>query len=109
MAFTPGSTETDTNGTTNVTAVAAPASGVQRQISQIIVHNVDTAVATVNFYYNTNGTVRRIKQEASVAVGGSAIISGLVLDATTDSIEVDLGGAHTTTAPTIVATWADFS
>jgi hypothetical protein len=108
MAFTPGSNETDTNGTTNVTAVAAPAASTQRQVSQVVVHNVDTVAAVANVYYNTNGTVRRTHR-VTLQVGESMIVGGFVLDATTDSIEVDLDAAHATTAPTVVSTYADVS
>lgn len=107
MAFTPGSNEGDTNGTTNVTAVAAPAANTQRQVSQIVVHNVDTVPTTANIYYNTNGTVRRV-YKVTLGVGETLTLGGFVLDSTTDSLEVDLDVGHTTTAPTFVSTYADF-
>jgi hypothetical protein len=108
MAFTPGSNETDTNGTTNVTAVAAPAAGATRQVSQVVVHNVDSAAVIANVYYNTSSTVRRTHR-ATLQVGESLTVGGFVLDATTDSVEVDLDAAHATTAPTVVSTYADIS
>jgi hypothetical protein len=106
MSFTLGGNELDTNGTTNVTAVAAPAASTQRQVSQVIIHNVDAVVATVNVYVNKNSTVRRTHR-ATLQVGESLIVGGFVLDATDESVEVDLDAAHDTTAPTIVATFAD--
>lgn len=56
----PGSSNTQTNGTTAVTAVAAPAAGVQRQVKFLSLRNSDTAVATATLRYNDNATLRSI-------------------------------------------------
>jgi hypothetical protein len=106
MAFTPGGNETDTNGTTNVTAVAAPAASTKRMVSQVIVHNVSAAVIIANVYVNKNSTVRRVAR-TTLQIGETLTVGGYVLDATDESIEVDLDAAHVTTAPTIVASFAD--
>lgn len=49
-----------TNGVTAVDMVAAPASGVRREIKELTVCNEDTVAATVTIRYNDNGTTRRI-------------------------------------------------
>jgi hypothetical protein len=59
-AFTPGESDTATNSTTGVTAVAAPAASTQRQIKSISVYNADTVAATVTIRYNNNSTLRTI-------------------------------------------------
>jgi hypothetical protein len=107
MAFLPGSQEADTNGTTNVVAVSSPASGVTRQVSQVVVHNVDTVSAIANVYYDNGAAVRRMFR-TTLNVGESMTVGGFILDSSAE-IEVDLDAAHTTTAPTIVASFADFS
>jgi len=56
--FTPGETDTQSNNTTAVTIVAAPAASTQRQIKEVIVYNKDTASATVIIQYNSNSTIR---------------------------------------------------
>jgi hypothetical protein len=107
MAFSLGSQEADTNGTTHVAAVSAPASGVTRQVSQVVVCNIDTVAAVVHVHYD-NGSVEKEMYRATLQVGESLTVGGFVLDSSA-SIEVDLDAAHTTTAPTIVSTYADFS
>lgn len=57
-AFTPGSSDTQTNGTTAVTLVAAPATSTQRQIKSLTVYNADTTNATVTVRLNNNSTLR---------------------------------------------------
>jgi len=57
-AFTPGETDAQSNNTTAVTIVAAPAASTQRQIKEVIVYNKDTASATVIIQYNNNSTIR---------------------------------------------------
>lgn len=48
------------NGTSRVTLVSAPASGLQRQIKSIMVFNADVSAATVTIEYNDNGTRYKI-------------------------------------------------
>lgn len=59
-SFTPGSTDSQTNGTTAVTAVASPASGTQRQIKSVMIYNADTAAAVVTVIFNNNSTLRTL-------------------------------------------------
>jgi len=59
-AFTPGASDTQTNNTTAVTIVAAPASATQRQVKNITVYNADTAAAVVTIQLNNDGTLRTL-------------------------------------------------
>jgi hypothetical protein len=58
--YTPGSNDTQTNGATAVTIVAAPAASTQRHVESISVYNADTAAATVTIQLNNNSTLRII-------------------------------------------------
>jgi hypothetical protein len=58
--YTPGSNDTQTNGSTAVTIVAAPAASTQRHVESISVYNADTAAATVTIQLNNNSTLRII-------------------------------------------------
>jgi len=59
-AVTPGSTDTISAGTSAVTAVASPSSGIVRQVLSLSVHNADTEIVTVTVRLNNNGTFRPI-------------------------------------------------
>lgn len=52
-----GSNDALTNGTTAITLVAAPASGVARVINSVSIYNADTAAVTVTVEKNDNGTL----------------------------------------------------
>jgi hypothetical protein len=65
--FTPGCNIDDTNDTTEVTLVAAPAASTQRQVKCIIVHNMDTVSATVIIEYADDAVRRRICRETLAA------------------------------------------
>jgi len=58
--YTPGSNDTQSNGATAVTIVAAPAASTQRHVESISVYNADTAAATVTIQLNNNSTLRII-------------------------------------------------
>lgn len=58
--FVEGSTDGALNGSSNVTAVAAPAASTRRVIKTITVQNRDTAAVTLTVQYNDNGTFRNI-------------------------------------------------
>lgn len=55
-AFTPGRTVTNTNGTTDVNAVPAPAASTQRVVDFLSVYNADTVDATITVKLDANGT-----------------------------------------------------
>jgi hypothetical protein len=56
--FTPGKTTTQTNSTTGVTIVAAPAASTQREVHSINIYNADTVAATITIRENDNSTLR---------------------------------------------------
>ena len=58
QTYVPGESDTATNNTTAVTAVAAPGASNQRHVKLLAINNVDTATATVIVRYNNNGTTR---------------------------------------------------
>lgn len=55
------------NGTTDVTMVAAPVPGARRMVRSIAIYNKDTASATVTVQMNVNGTDRIVVKEALAA------------------------------------------
>ena len=57
-AYTPGSNNGTTNGTTAVDSVAAPAASTQRQLKSLFVQNADLALVVLKVRYNDNGTTR---------------------------------------------------
>lgn len=67
-AFTPGKTTTQTNSTSTVTIVAAPAASTQREVHSINIYNADTVAATITVRENDNGTLR-ILVKITLAVG----------------------------------------
>ena len=58
--FTEAAGDGALNGTTDVTVVAAPASGYRRVIKGIFIENKDTAAVTITVKYDNNGTQRNI-------------------------------------------------
>lgn len=74
----PGSDATVTNGTTPVTAVAAPAVNVERIVKEVRVHNNDTIDHTVFLLLNDNGTLYIVDSETVVAGGNYAYTEGKV-------------------------------
>jgi hypothetical protein len=90
------------NGATAVTALAAPAAAKQRVIPNngAGVFNVDTVAHDFTFQKNKAGTLTPLYTLLAVAAGQQAILpKRVVLDATDESLEVFMEGAHTTTAP----------
>lgn len=67
-AFTPGKTTTQTNSTSTVTIVAAPAASTQREVHSINVYNADTVAATITVSGNDNATLRPLVK-TTLAVG----------------------------------------
>ncbi|HSX06618.1 MAG TPA: hypothetical protein VLG92_02775 [Candidatus Saccharimonadia bacterium] len=65
--FTPGSSDTQTNNTTGVAIVAAPAASTQRQVKMVSIYNADTASATVTVSLNNNSTLRTLISVALAA------------------------------------------
>lgn len=55
-AYTPGNQAADTNGTTEVTAISAPAASTQRVVDYIGVYNADTATHAVTIKFDKAAT-----------------------------------------------------
>jgi hypothetical protein len=55
-----GSSDTQSNGTTVVTILAAPAASTQRKVNSISVYNADTVSSTVTIRLNNNTTLRNL-------------------------------------------------
>jgi hypothetical protein len=66
--YTPGRTVTNTNSTTDVNLVPAPAASTQRVIDTISIYNNDTVVAYVTVKLDANGT-ERILTRVPLAAG----------------------------------------
>jgi len=97
-----------TTGATRVDVVAAPGSG-KRRVKGVTVTNVDTATATVTFYYNDNGAIRQIGEPLTLAVNEAAQLpEGHVLDST-QSIQVSLGAAVATNELDFTSSWGDYT
>jgi len=56
--FTPGSVDSQSNGTTAVTILAAPAASTQRKVNEITVYNADSAAKLTTVRLNNNTTIR---------------------------------------------------
>lgn len=67
-------TDTVTNNTTAVTAMAAPAAGHTRVVKTLTVFNNDTVSATVTVQYNSNSTIYIINK-VTLASGEQLIYS----------------------------------
>lgn len=68
--FTPGRTVINTNNTTDVNIVAAPAASTQRVVDLINIYNKDTVAATVTVKFDANGT-EYILWKGTLAAGES--------------------------------------
>lgn len=64
-------TDTQTNGATPVTAVAAPAAATTRKINTVEITNVDTAPVIITVRLNDNGTLRPLISALTLAVGST--------------------------------------
>lgn len=70
--FVPGASDTTTNGTTAVTAVAAPTGVSSRQVKEITVYNADSVTHNIRLQLNNNGTIR-VVLDREAAPGESVI------------------------------------
>lgn len=68
-AYTPGRTRVNTNNTTDVNIVPAPASSTQRVVDYVSVYNADTVNATVTIKFDDNGT-EAVVYKATLVTGG---------------------------------------
>lgn len=111
MAFVEGSYDGALNGTTPVTIVASPASGVRRIVKTINIVNRDTASVGLNLIYVNGANSRYLVAPGFTLASGDTFIydNVQVLDTTSKSITASLTGAPATTNPDFTAAWADAS
>lgn len=99
-----------TNNTTPVVMVTAPASGFVRQVKGWIINNADTVNATVTFQL-VDGVNTRNLMTITLSPGDLLQASESndlwVLDTTSKSIQVVLGGAVTTNQLPWAISWAE--
>lgn len=103
MADLPLGSEGVLNGGTPVTALAAPASSKQRQVpaNGASVYNADSVSHTITWQKKKASTTYVIYIATGVVAGALSILGKkVVLDATDETLEVVMEGAHTTLAPT---------
>lgn len=88
-----------TNGTSDVTIVAAPSEGTAKRVNLITVDNVDSATAVVRIFYVNGSNSRRLIAKSlttNTSMGFPTNGESLVLDSTSTSIKLNLSGAVTT-------------
>ena len=107
MAFTEIGSDGVLNGTTDVTLIAAPASGYRRLVKTIVIHNRDTIAQTITLKY-VNGASERLLGKWTLNVDETMYFNDvLVLDTTNKSVEAVMGAAVTTTAPDYICAYGD--
>lgn len=95
------------DGTTPVTIVPAPASGVKYYVMDINIYNKDTADVTITVTLvdsgGTNSILKRMIMDPSDTTG----LGGMLLDATTKSVTVVMSGAPATSQPEWAVTYGE--
>lgn len=108
--FGPGSNDGVFTGTTPVTIVAAPSSGVKRMVKTITVFNADTQarILTLRFASASNRTIayQTLQPNDTFIFGGDGEV--LVLDSTSKSITALLDSAPLANQPHFTAHYADY-
>lgn len=105
MPFAEKGADGQTNGTTAVDAIPAPASSTTHVMRNVVVHNRDTIVHTVIVQKVSAGGTRRMVNQ-SIDPGGMLNVEVTVnCDATTSKVQVVLGEAIVTTQPDWVANY----
>jgi hypothetical protein len=94
--FTPGASDTITNGTTVVTAVAAPGASIQRLVNELRVFNNDTIAHDITLELNNNGTIRVV--EAGTFAPGESLVYTPAAGAVSGSSSVPEWNAGSVTA-----------
>lgn len=100
------------NGTTAVTVVSAPGSGITRLVAWISIANTDSASVTVTLNLADSGPVTRQLVKATLAVGESLLWEPsrpLALQDANESIQAVMDAAATTTNPDYVSSFAEVS
>ncbi len=88
--------EAITNNTTPVTLVTAPGTGIRRVVVIARLNNRDTAPIDAIIQHANGVTDRVLASDATLAVGGTVIARTIVLDSTSESVEIVLGASVTT-------------
>jgi hypothetical protein len=66
-AFTPGVSDTDSNGTSAVDVVVAPGASTQRQVRNLFAYNGEASAKIVTLKLDNNGTARVIRVQSLAA------------------------------------------
>lgn len=109
MVFAEKSNDGLLNGTTAVDVVGVPGSAITRVIRNVTIFNADTVAHTFTPLYNNNGTLRTLVPFSLNAGEGADYDTVQVLDAITKKLQMKIEAAHTTTAPSFVATFGEVS
>lgn len=109
MAFTEGVNTGLSNNTTDVSVVGSPGASTRRVVKSITVYNNDTVSSTVTLKYY-DGTNERILIKLTMAAGDTLFYDEIIiLDSTSDLVELVLGGAITTNQLHFTAHYADIT
>lgn len=110
MATTPFKEAGSLNNTSVVTVVASPTTAQQKVVKSLIICNIDTASVNLTAYLYDGSANRYLVNNKSLATNEviDLVPQGgvLVLDSTSDSIRVLLGGTVATNQPTFYASGA---
>lgn len=111
MAFAEKPAYGVTNSTTAVDVVGPPASAHTLVVRNIIVHNRDTAAATVilQFVDSTGPTTTRLHKQVLDPDATLLFEAVTVLDATTKKLQIVLAAAITTNQLDFMAAYGDVS
>ena len=90
MTFTPGFNGVNTNDTTPVTLVPAPAERTQRIISKMILCNVDNATRRIKAKHVTAGGSSFLIFDGTIKSNAAGIIHNIILAGPAQSITIEL-------------------
>lgn len=107
MPMIPGNRHGELNGTTEVTVVTGPPSGVKRLVRKVSFHNLDTAAVTIALGLKQAGSVTVLDRVTLQAGEPGIWREGEVLDTTGKSLVAVLSGAPSTAQPTYSSSFAD--
>lgn len=97
------------NGATQVDIVPVPASLHTNVLRNVSIVNLDTVSHTFTLSYYDAGTLRPLPSFVLAAGEGAEYDTVQSFDTITKKLQGKIEGAHTTTAPDFVATYADVS
>jgi hypothetical protein len=107
----PHSNSYDTNGTTSVAVIPAPASGKAHILTRISVYNADTAARTYTLRRTVGGSTHKpVQKKASVASGDTVTFdqaAGHTADGTTVTYTVVADATAATTESVVTASYIE--